>query len=432
MKNILKIHDKLQTIDKNLYIVWGYCREKIMWNENEGDIDLVSEATPVEVQKVLNVVWEIGKKYGTCIVSEWGETFELTTFREDIGSVNYRKPAEVKFTHSLEIDAKRRDFSCNAIYYDPKRQEYIDPELGRKDIENKLLRFVGNIEERIQEDALRILRCIRFKNRYGFSFADESYWEILKKNIKILTNLPIERIRQELDKMLLDPSNTRSLEDLKTIGFLDIFLPELACLDKYPGNKWHMELDVWIHTKMCVEEMNTIIERETSLDEKTKLLLLWSILLHDIGKWPTYSVWEDGEGHYYDHEHVWAEMFQGNIVKRLKFSNSFSERISFIITEHLRVFKIPTMKKFKARKLMMHKYFDELLLVWEADNKWRIPQKLDTFNEILKIYSEFKELLKTKTFLTGEDIMKKYPALEWRELWERLKQLNDQILVDDT
>ena len=147
----------------------------------------------------------------------------------------------MKFTHSLEIDAKRRDFSCNAIYYDPKRQEYIDPELGRKDIENKLLRFVVNIEERIQEDALRILRCIMFKNRYGFSFADESYWEILKKNIKILTNLPIERIRQELDKMLLDPSNTRSLEDLKTIGFLDIFLPELACLDKYPGNKWHME-----------------------------------------------------------------------------------------------------------------------------------------------------------------------------------------------
>lgn len=432
MKNIIKIHDKLQAIHKNLYIVWGYCRDELIGHQNYSwDIDLVTEATPKEVEKVLKVVWEIGKKYGTCIVSEWWETFELTTFREDIGSVNHRKPAEVQFTNSLEKDAKRRDFTCNAVYYDPASQKYIDPERGRIDIDNKILRFVGNIEERIEEDALRILRAIRLKNRFWFRFADESYREILRKNIAILQEIPVERIRQELDKMLLHPSNTQALEDLKTIGFLEIFLPELDCLDRYPWNKYHREWDVWIHTKMCVEEMNSILKREKWLSENQKLLLLRSILLHDIGKWPTFSMWDDGESHYYDHENVWAEMFQNNMVKRLRFSNEFTKKISFIITEHLRVFKIPKMKKIKARKLMMHEYFHELLLVWEADNNGRIPQDLSVLKEVHHIYADFQKKLQKKVFFTGYDVMKKYPNLEGKKIWEMLKQWNEQVLVND-
>jgi tRNA nucleotidyltransferase (CCA-adding enzyme) len=183
MKNIRIIQDKLRAIDKKLYIIWGFCREMILWNKNEGDVDIVTDATPTEMKQVLKIVWEVGKKYGTCIVSEGWEAFELTTFRKDIGSINYRKPAEVEFTNSLEEDVQRRDFTCNSIYYNPESSEYIDPTWWTQDIKNGIIRFVWNIEDRIQEDALRILRFIRFKNRYDFKVADEDYWTILRKNI---------------------------------------------------------------------------------------------------------------------------------------------------------------------------------------------------------------------------------------------------------
>ncbi len=443
MKNILTIQNKLEKINKTLYIVWGFCREQILWNNNtDWDIDLVTDAKPSEMKQVLKIVWEVGKKYWTCIVLEWWQSFELTTFRKDIWSINYRKPAEVEFTDSVEEEAKRRDFTFNSIYYNPKTEKYIDPENWIKDIKNKTVRFVGHIEDRIQEDALRILRFIRFKNKYSFRVADEKYWGILEKHTPLLRNLPIERIKQELDKILLNLNNVQALEDLKKIWFLKIFLPELDCLDKCGWNKYHLEWDVWIHTKMCLEEMNKFLKEENNNTSKSpllnkegargwSLLLLRTILLHDIWKWPTYSVWEDWETHYYNHDNVWAEIFKEEISPRLKFPKSFENEIYFIITHHLRAFSIPKMRKLKARKLMMHKYFDDLLVVSKADCYWKIPQNIESFNEIVQIYNEFKEILKTKKFFTGYDIMEKYPELEWREIWERLKMINEQILVVD-
>ena len=382
------------------------------------------------MKQVLKVVGEVGKKYGTCIVSEAGESFEITTFRRDIGSVNHRKPAEVIFTDSLEEDALRRDFTCNAIYFNPKTETYIDPTGGIQDIQKGILRFVGNPRERIEEDVLRILRYIRFKNRYNFQLADENYWEIFQNSTPLLKNLPIERIRQELDGILLLDNNVQALDDLKKIGFLKLFLPELEVLESCLGNKHHQEGDVWIHTKMCLQEMNHILKRENIEHEDEKLLLLWAILLHDIGKAPTFSRGEDGEAHYYDHERIGAEMFLQDIAPRLKFSNTFQDTIYFLIEEHLRLFKIPQMRKLKTRTLMMHPYFPLLLKLGEADNRGRIPTKEEAFAHIGEIYQKFQTLLETKRFLTGDDVMERYPDLEGREIGDKLKALNDQILIE--
>ncbi|MBS9784126.1 CCA tRNA nucleotidyltransferase [Candidatus Gracilibacteria bacterium] len=430
MKNIKSIHQKLKKIDKKLYIVGGFCREKILRKPNSGDIDLVTDVTPDEMKKVLKIAGEIGKKYGTCIVSEGGESFELTTFRKDIGSINFRKPAEVEFTDSLEEDSQRRDFTCNAIYFDVETEEFIDFHSGIEDVQQKIIRFVGNPRERIHEDALRILRCIRFKNKYNFQFASPEYIEIFQENIEILKNISMERIKQELDKILTNPNNVQALEDLKQIGFLKIFLPELDRLDQFGGNKHHLEGDIWIHTKMCVQEMNQIILREKITGER-KLLLLWSILLHDIGKGPTYSVGKDGESHYYNHENVGAEMFKNNLAKRLLFPKNFEKEIYFLIREHLRLFMIPKMKKLKSRKLMMHEYFPDLILLGEADNKGRIPAKLDYFEEIASIYKDFQKLLETKTFFTGKDVLEKFPDLEGKKIGEKLEQWNNRVLLED-
>ncbi len=452
MQNILTIQDKLKKINKTLYVVWGFCREQILRNKNtDWDIDLVTDATPEEMKQVLKIVWEVWKKYWTCIASQWWQSFEITTFRKDIWSINHRKPAEVEFTNSLEEDAKRRDFTLNAIYYNPKTKKYIDPENWINDIQNKIIRFVWNIENRIHEDALRILRFIRFKNKYNLKVADKNYWEILEKNTPLLKKLPIERIKQELDKILLNPNNAKALEDLKKIWVLKLFLPEIDCLDKYNWNKYHLEWNVWIHTKMCIQEMNKIIKTKEQTESpllskegargwsekkarewsNKKLLLLRTILLHDIWKWPTYSIWKNWETHYYNHDNIWAQMFLEQISPRLKFSKTFENEIYFIITEHLRTFSIPNMRKLKARKLMMHKYFEDLLLVLKADCYWKTPQNIESFNQITEIYNEFKEIIKTKKFFTWNDIKKKHPELEWRQIWERLKMINEQILVVD-
>lgn len=431
MDNILTIQNKLKTINKQLYIVGGFCRDRLLGWKNQWDIDLSTNATPKEIKTVLRVVWEVWKKYGTCIVSELWESYELTSFRKDIWSINNRKPAEVVFTDSLESDAKRRDFTCNSIYYNPGTQQYIDPENGIVDIQNKTLRFIWKIEDRLNEDALRILRCIRFKNKYNFNYAQADYQNILKRHIHLLKNLPIERIKQEFDLILIWKNNTQALEDLKQIWFLKLYFPELDCLNLCLWNKHHLEWDVWTHTKMCIDEMNIIIKREHINSSAEQLILLWAILLHDIWKGPTHTIWDDWEWHYYDHENIWATIFQENLSKRLKFSRDSEKKIFFLIKEHLRVFLIPNMKTLKSRKLMMQPYFPELLLLAEADNKWRRPQKLDTYNHILDIYNNFQEILPKKVFLTGQDIMSRYPQLQWREIWERLQQLNDQILIHD-
>ncbi len=429
--SIITIAQKFKEKNKLLYIVGGYCRDRILgWEESSGDIDLVTDALPDEVSDIVHVVWEIGKKYGTCIIAEWGDTFELTTFREDIGSINHRKPAEVIFTHSLELDAKRRDFTFNALYFDPLEELFLDPEGWKSDIENAYIRFVGDIEARIQEDALRILRFIRFKNKYTLQVADVQYWKVLTKYTPLLKELPIERITQELDKILLHPSNIQALEDLKRIGFLNLFLPELDCLDWFPWNRFHLEGNVWIHTKMCVEQMNSIVSRDNITDTERKRILLWGILLHDIGKAPTYSVWPDKEVHYYSHEDVWVDMFQ-IIAERLNFSNTLRDAVRFLIQEHIRVYKIPMMKKLKARTLMMHPYFDDLLLIGEADNRGRIPSNRERFYEIQQIYVDFKAILPTKVFFTWADVIAKYPELQWREIGEKLKALNEMVLVRD-
>ena len=473
MKNILKISQKLKTINKKVYIVWGFCRERIMGLGNEwGDIDLVTDAKPEEMKTVLNVVGEVGKKYGTCIVREGSDTFEMTTFREDIWSINNRRPAEVIFTDSLEKDAQRRDFTCNCVYYDVVNDVFIDPVWGINDIKNNIIRFVWDIEERIEEDALRILRFIRFKNKYWFSMSTEGFnplevleyveWEyttlkILKEKSYLLKNISVERIRQELDKILLlvEPKtspffkgstwnvmegegfwNIQALQNLKDIDFFKHIIPEIDTLKNVPWNKYHLEWNVWIHTKMCIEALNNYYiswstEGFNPLNNNEKLIFYYSLLFHDIAKYDTLSFDENKEAHYFNHENIWAEIFKSKIANRLKFTNKQKKEITWLIKNHIRLFSLPKMKRLKARKFMMESLFEKLLIIWEADSFWKIPINEEKILEIKNIYSDFKLILEKKVFLTWKDIIENYPELEWNKIWNKLAVLNDEILLND-
>jgi tRNA nucleotidyltransferase (CCA-adding enzyme) len=257
-KNLKSISKKLQTIWKSVYIVGWWCRENILWNKNYNwDIDLTTDALPFEIEKVLNVIKEVGKKYWTLIIKEWNEVFEITTFRSDIWILNNRKPVKVVFSNNLDLDSKRRDFTLNSIYYDIKNELFIDPENGINDIKNHVIRFVWDIKDRVEEDALRILRFVRIKNKYDFKIANENYFEILKNNVKLLKNISIERIKDEFDKILLLENNINALNDLKNIWFFKEIIPEIDNLAKTPWwPKHHLEWDVWTHTLMTIDQLN--------------------------------------------------------------------------------------------------------------------------------------------------------------------------------
>ena len=429
MKTLEKIAQKFQVHNKNLYIVGGFCRDKILNIDNsETDIDFTTDILPEEVQNFTKTIWHIWKKYWTQLILEEWKTYEITTFRSDIGILNNRKPVEVQFTSDINLDAKRRDFSCNAIYFDIINNEYIDPQNWISDLKNKIIRFVWNPEHRIQEDALRILRFIRFKNNYSLSPAENNYFEIIRNNIWLLKNISPERIKDELDKILLWKNNIQALRDLKEIWFFTVYLEELDKQSKTPWNAYHLEWDVWTHTLMTIEYLNTMKLPE---DKNEKLDLYWTMLLHDYTKPLCYSIDKKWEWHYYWHEKSGAELFKSQVSKQLPFSKKSIEKISWIIENHLRIFKVFEMKKLKSRTLMMHKYWPDLMIIWEADHMWRIPANYNLIENMHNFYNNFLETLQNKKFYTGRDIMKDYPHLSWSAIWQKLRELNDKVLIDD-
>lgn len=429
-KNIISLAKKFQEHKKNLYIVGGFCREEILgisW-KNTTDIDFTTDALPDEVQNIARCIWHIWKKYGTQIIQENNQSFEITTFRSDIWNLDNRKPVEVVFTLDLQLDAQRRDFTCNAVYYDILAEKYIDPQNWIWDIEKKKLKFIWNPQERIQEDALRILRAIRFKNQYNFEFSEENYYEILEQNIHLLKNISPERIKVELDKIFLNPNNVQAWKDLKKIWFLQLFFPEMEKQSQTPGNSHHLEWDVWTHTLMTIEYFN---DMNVSVSIQEKLDYYWCLFFHDVTK--PMCFWEDEkwECHYYGHEKSGAEYFKNTICKIVPFSKKSQHKISWIIENHLRVFKVFEMKKLKSRKLMMHKYWPDLMIIAQADHMGRIPANFDLIEKLEIFYTDFLKILKNKKFYTGKDILEKFPDLQKNKIWEKLEQLNNQILISD-
>lgn len=421
MRNIEIIAQKLATLWHKLYVVGSYNVHTILKRNTGSDIDLTTSAKPDEIRKVLKVVGEIWAKYGTLIVREWWVTYEITTFRKDIWSINQRKPKTVIYSESLIEDAHRRDFTFNAIYYDPIKKEYIDPVGWIEDMKKWMIRFVWDINRRLDEDILRLLRYVRLKNKYWFNPAESSYENIITERIPELRNISKERIKQELDKMLLDKTNITALEDLKGYWFFREFLPFVDNLSHTPGWKtMHQEGNVWKHTILSLYHLNTLKCHDVDI--------YWATLLHDIGKYSTYTYDEQGNIHYYGHEDVGSQVFTDSIVDTLPFSTKSQKKIQWLIKNHIRVGNIEFMKKLKQYELMMHPYFADLITLYTVDNLGKIPPDKECSLRLIAMYNRFQEKIKTVQFLTWNDIMRMYPDLVWKAIGIQLKLENKKIL----
>ena len=212
----LEIIEILKKAGYEAYWAGGCVRDMLLGIEPK-DFDIVTSAKLDEIERLLEHTIPVGKQFGVIIAVKNGHNFEVATFRSDSSYSDGRRPDAVMFTNAKE-DALRRDFTINALFYDPTTDKVIDYINGQKDLDEKLVRFIGDSEKRINEDHLRILRAVRFKNCYDMQYHPDTY-QAIKKYVHLIKNISKERIADELNKMIMDKTNqSQSFEELFEIG----------------------------------------------------------------------------------------------------------------------------------------------------------------------------------------------------------------------
>jgi poly(A) polymerase len=329
------MHDMIFTLaeafyaqHKQLYIVGGTVRDVLLHREESNDEDLATDATPDEIKRIVapthpQSVVLVGERFGTVRLHYPHNIIEITTFRSEQYNPDSRKP-EVCFGTVLEDDLLRRDFTINAMACHPLTGEIIDPFGGRQDLEAHLLRAVGNEpDKRFDEDPLRLLRGVRFAAQLDFILESETRRSIVRQAAK-LQKISRERIRDEMNKLLLSANPAKGLDLLVELGLMEWIVPEVLALRGVS-----QQATKAIHTKDVYAHVLRVVERSSP-----RLVCRWSALLHDIAKPRTRTV-EDGKVHFFGHEDVGAYMAR-DILKRLHFDRDFIESVSKIVRLHMR------------------------------------------------------------------------------------------------
>ena len=361
MRFRIKIPDNANTIINTLqnnghsaYVVGGCVRDSLM-GRIPHDWDICTSATPeqmLEIFKDFRVI-DTGLKHGTVTIVIDGEQYECTTYRIDGKYSDNRRPDNVTFTNDLVEDLKRRDFTINAMAYNDI-EGLIDPFGGTEDIKENTIQCVGSAKDRFGEDALRILRAIRFASQLDFTIELNTDWQI-HQQYKSLENISVERINSEFCKIV--NSDNFCVELLLYKDVFALFIPELKDMFDFPQKNPHHDYDVFGHTVHAVENCNS--------DDLTVRL---AVFFHDFGKPHSYQDGEDGIRHFKGHGRVSADMTDV-IMKRLKFDNETRNNVVQLVYYHDATFEVG--KKYVKRWLnkLGEKQFRRLLDVRRADIK---------------------------------------------------------------
>ena len=310
--------DRLTAAGFESWLVGG-CVRDLLLGRTPGDYDICTAALPEETETVFagERLIETGLKHGTVTVIMDGHPLEITTYRVDGGYTDARHPDKVTFTRSLREDAARRDFTVNAMAYHPDRGLW-DGFGGRQDLKNRLIRCVRDPETRFREDGLRILRALRFASVLGFALEPETE-KAVRSTAHLLEKIAPERLSAELSKLLLGPGAGEILRNYPEV--LGVLLPELLPMAGFDQRNVHHCFDLLGHTAAAVDAV------------PPDLILRLTMLLHDIGKTDTFSIGEDGQGHFYGHAKRSVELAD-EILHRLRYPNRVRERVLTLIRYH--------------------------------------------------------------------------------------------------
>lgn len=316
VKNVLL---RLESAGYEAYAVGGCVRDTLR-GVTPHDYDITTAARPEAVLALFEgCAIPTGLQHGTVTVRMAGESFEVTTFRADGPYTDHRRPDSVAFSDSLQEDLRRRDFTVNAMAMDVRGQVY-DFHGGQEDLQKGILRCVGDAETRFHEDALRILRCLRFASVLGFAIEEETAAAV-ENCAPLLRHIAAERIREEMTKLLCGQNVVEIL--LRYPSVFAVFLPEILPCVWFDQQNVHHLYDVWQHTAHAVG------------NAPQDPLLRWTLLLHDLCKPACFTVDEAGQGHFYGHDALGAEL-AASITARLRFDKKSAERIALLIARHMR------------------------------------------------------------------------------------------------
>ncbi|MBI4243389.1 MAG: CCA tRNA nucleotidyltransferase [Planctomycetes bacterium] len=386
----LVVLQKLKSAGYEAYFAGGSVRDMLL-NREPKDYDIATNAKPDDVEKMFKKTVLVGKQFGVVKVIHEGCEVEVTTFRSEGPYVDGRRPSSVSFVSAKE-DVSRRDFTVNGLLYDPVKDEVLDFVGGKKDIKDKLIRCIGNPEERFEEDKLRMMRAVRFAVQLDFKIESDTFNAVKKLSGSIIV-VSWERIQDEFRKILAYKNRTNGVKLLVECGLLRYILPELLeTKGVQQPPEFHPEGDVWTHTLLTLEKLN-------SYDFDVSL----GALLHDIGK-PRAFAMRNGKMTYYKHEHIGEEIAE-SICKRLKLSNDETESVKYIVRNHLRFKDVKNMKVSKLKRFLQEKLFDRLKLAAIADTlasngNMEFFEFIDDF-----VKKQSSEELKPNPFITGNDLI---------------------------
>ena len=315
------IIEKLERKGYEAYLVGGSVRDMLL-GKTPTDYDIATSASPDEIESIFSnfKTIDIGKKFGTIIVSQEKGDVEITTFRKEGKYLDGRRPEWVSFCSDVKDDLSRRDFTINAIAYN-KTKGILDPFEGREDLKRRIIKTVGNPEERFNEDYLRILRAARFASQLEFTI-DESTFQAGKQYSSHIKKVSMERIFNEVYKLLLNQIPSYGIRILEKMGVLKVILPEIIPAIGFKQYNPHHEMDVYNHILCVLDNTPSVIQ------------IRLAALFHDIGKPYTLTMDEEGIGHFYGHDKLGAEISK-EVLKRFKASNNLIEEVYNLVKEHM-------------------------------------------------------------------------------------------------
>lgn len=388
-ENAQYIIKELEDAGFEAFLVGGSVRDLLLGRPVQ-DWDITTNALPAQVKEIFPQTVDTGIKHGTLTVLVNGCGYEITTYRVDGDYWDYRRPVQVYYTHSLEEDLRRRDFTINAMAYN-ERRGLVDPWGGRRDLAAQLIAAVGNPVLRFREDALRMMRALRLAGQLEF-VVDSRTFQAIYMNRELITRISPERIRDELNKILMTKKPSRGINLLKDSGLLKLILPELNACIRFNQRNPHHHYDVYDHI-MAVLDATPL-----------RLELRLAALLHDIGKPSSFSLDDKGTGHFYGHHTIGAELAK-EVLKRLKYDGETIKRVVILIREHM---TNHTYRRMKNIKKFINRvgtaYLEDLFQLQIADLKGKGTKQPGDLGVVAEFREKVQGILARKEPLTLQDL----------------------------
>ncbi len=388
------ICDTLRRSGYQALLVGGCVRDLLLGHE-PADYDVTTDATPEQVVSLFPESIAVGAQFGVILIPRDGLKVEVATFRSDVGYSDGRHPDSVVYSKTPQEDVQRRDFTINGLLMRHDTGEVLDFIGGQADLEAKVIRAIGEPGRRFAEDKLRMMRAVRFAARFGFEIEAETF-RAIRRHVGEIHQVSPERLREELTKLLTEGAARRAFESLDETWLLQQVLPEVGAMKgvEQPP-QYHPEGDVWIHTLMMLE----------GLPANASSTLAWGVLLHDVGKPPTFqSAAETGDRiRFNNHVEVGVRMAEA-ICGRLRFSNEDTEQILALVDNHMKFGAVEGMRASTLKKFVRLPHFEEHLALHRLDCL-SSHRNLDSY-EFVQRFLEVTppEQVRPERLLTGDDL----------------------------